>query len=865
MTRLILFLCFCVSATLVAQAQDTPIFFENFEDNQLDDQLEAIANVQGENGVVELQNYDNGLGSYDIRLGKTTDGTEDTINRLELTLDLSTYANSELEFSFWFKHYFDETQVEDAIYFSDGGDFVRVIALEPGKWEENVYHQFPTFDLDSLIRKAGLSFSSNFVIRFQQSGTADFVGGSGRVFPGDGLYLDDILVKVADPIQYATLPFAEDFEDGLGSSWKARYAELDEAGNATNGTTPANRIFVDENDGVDGSNALGIGRRYDGENANVAAIDLHLNLSTYLDNELEFSFWFKHYFDETQVEDAIYLSDNGGATFERVIALTPEAWPANTYGSFPVFDLDSLIRKAGLSFSSNFVIRFQQSGTADFVGGSGRVFPGDGLYLDDILVKVADPIQYATLPFAEDFEDGLGSSWKARYAELDEAGNATNGTTPAVLITVFPQDRLNRTASLGLGKRYNEGGESISAIDLYLNLANAVDNTLDLSFDLRDFYDERDPEDGLFFSADAGKTFQRIYNIDADNTPNDRYETIELNLQELLAAEGITPTATSVLRFQQKGTGSFASNRDGLIFDNISITSGNLAAPVLAEPTVAGTTVNLSWSHDSDDESGYYVLRQQGNTAADTVATLDANVVNYTDSGLQPEQTYTYSVVAFDATDATAASNLREITTGPETSTPPTIAAPANFKVEQIGLSVRLTWEAVVDDDDIDGYAVFRQLGGDDEPRLITTSGLASDTREFLDTELEPGRTYFYWVGAYVQDGQNTNYGDFAGPIRVDIPELVTSLNNLEDYTELIRLYPNPAENQLRITFKNDQYGVVQLRVVNALGQIQYSRSLDKQQLVAEEAINVAGWQSGVYFVEIVQENSRSIQRLVKY
>ena len=865
MTRLILFLCFCVSATLVAQAQDTPIFFENFEDNQLDDQLEAIANVQGENGVVELRNYDNGLGSYDIRLGKTTDGTEATINRLELTLDLSTYANSELEFSFWFRHYFDETQLEDAIYLSDGGDFVRVIALEPSKWEENVYHQFPTFDLDSLIREAGLSFSSNFVIRFQQSGTADFVGGSGRVFPGDGLYLDDILVKVADPIQYATLPFAEDFEDGLGSSWKARYAELDEAGNATNGTTPANRIFVDENDGVDGSNALGIGRRYDGENANVAAIDLHLNLSTYLDNELEFSFWFKHYFDETQVEDAIYLSDNGGATFERVIALTPEAWPAYTYGSFPVFDLDSLIRKAGLSFSSNFVIRFQQSGTADFVGGSGRVFPGDGLYLDDILVKVADPIQYATLPFAEDFEDGLGSSWKARYAELDEAGNATNGTTPAVLITIFSEDRLNRTASLGLGKRYNEGGESISAVDLYLNLANAVDNTLDLSLDLRDYFDERDPEDGLFFSADAGKTFQRIYNFDADNTPNNQYVTIELNLQELLAAEGITPTATSVLRFQQKGTGSFASNRDGLIFDNISITSGNLAAPVLAEPTVAGTTVNLSWSHDSDDESGYYVLRQQGNTAADTVATLDANVVNYTDSGLQPEQTYTYSVVAFDATDATAASNLREITTGPETSTPPTIAAPANFKVEQIGLSVRLTWEAVVDDDDIDGYAVFRQLGGDDEPRLITTSGLASDTREFLDTELEPGRTYFYWVGAYVQDGQNTNYGDFAGPIRVDIPELVTSLNNLEDYTELIRLYPNPAENQLRITFKNDQYGVVQLRVVNALGQIQYSRSLDKQQLVAEEAINVAGWQSGVYFVEIVQENSRSIQRLVKY
>lgn len=58
--------------------------------------------------------------------------------------------------------------------------------------------------------------------------------------------------------------------------------------------------------------------------------------------------------------------------------------------------------------------------------------------------------------------------------------------------------------------------------------------------------------------------------------------------------------------------------------------------------------IDLSWSEDSEGESGFIVERSIGGSFS-PVATLAANTTSYRDTGLTPATTYTYRVYAFDA------------------------------------------------------------------------------------------------------------------------------------------------------------------------------------------------------------------------
>jgi titin len=69
---------------------------------------------------------------------------------------------------------------------------------------------------------------------------------------------------------------------------------------------------------------------------------------------------------------------------------------------------------------------------------------------------------------------------------------------------------------------------------------------------------------------------------------------------------------------------------------------------LLAAPGSAGT-IDLSWSDNAGDETGYIVFRSTDNVNFTREATVGANVTIYFDTGLATGTTYYYKVEAYRA------------------------------------------------------------------------------------------------------------------------------------------------------------------------------------------------------------------------
>ena len=95
------------------------------------------------------------------------------------------------------------------------------------------------------------------------------------------------------------------------------------------------------------------------------------------------------------------------------------------------------------------------------------------------------------------------------------------------------------------------------------------------------------------------------------------------------------------------------------------------AAPSnLIANVVSSTQVNLSWTDNSDNETGFEVERSPDNITFSLVTSSGANTPNASDTGLTPATTYYYRVRAVNSAGASAYTNVASATTlgaGPNT------------------------------------------------------------------------------------------------------------------------------------------------------------------------------------------------------
>jgi len=172
---------------------------------------------------------------------------------------------------------------------------------------------------------------------------------------------------------------------------------------------------------------------------------------------------------------------------------------------------------------------------------------------------------------------------------------------------------------------------------------------------------------------------------------------------------------------------------------------GTPAAP--ADPTnLQGTATgalgcDLSWTDNSNNETGFRIERREVGGSYAQVATVGANVATYSDSGLTNLQDYNYRVFAYNGGGDSGASNEITIT---GTSTPTAPAAPSGLNATaQSGLSIQVSWSDNSSNED--GFRLERDEGAG----FVQIQQLAADITSFNDSGLTESVTYTYRVRAY--------------------------------------------------------------------------------------------------------------------
>ncbi|MEL6650695.1 MAG: T9SS type A sorting domain-containing protein, partial [Bacteroidota bacterium] len=466
----------------------------------------------------------------------------------------------------------------------------------------------PPLSISKLAEENGLSLTNGFVVRFQQAGISDFATNTAGTNPRDGFKIDEVKVY-EEAVSYATLPFADDFETGmLGDAWAWRSAE-ETVLPLTGLVNPTSRFEVVFQGGLNQSYGVWMGRRCDQSTLLTAnALDLHLALEGKKDVVLDF--WIEDLLDDTDIQDGIYFSQDSGNSFVKVWDFDPDNW-CNGFGHHPPLSISKLAEENGLSLTNGFVVRFQQIGLSDFATNTAGTNPRDGFKIDDVKVY-EEAVSYASLPFADDFETGaLGDAWAWRSDE-STVSPLTDLIKPTARFELSSTLGINQSFAPQLGKRCDETNNfNLVMLDLHLDIDTTLFDSVQLSFYIRDWAEENQPQEGIYLSSDSGETFTKIFEYDFSLYALSTFTKLSLPLKELSDSVGVPLSQRTVIRFQQYDDTDFSTNtagtnpRDGYVIDSVvvngkPISSSNdpdaynrLNASVFPNPATQGIHIHL--------------------------------------------------------------------------------------------------------------------------------------------------------------------------------------------------------------------------------------------------------------------------------
>ena len=197
---------------------------------------------------------------------------------------------------------------------------------------------------------------------------------------------------------------------------------------------------------------------------------------------------------------------------------------------------------------------------------------------------------------------------------------------------------------------------------------------------------------------------------------------------------------------------------------------------------ISSSRIDLSWTDSSNNEEGFKIMRKSGALNFSIIATLGANTIKYSDTALNPDETYSYTIQAFSANNTSANSNIIDVTTLPGLP-----KAPSNLKAEVFDATqIDLSWSDLSGNEQ--GFRIERKTG---TGTFAVIGVVGKNETKFSDIGLVLGTTYTYRVAAYNALG-NSNY------------------TNLVDATPILKPNQSPTSNNLnKIHFITNDIGFI--------------------------------------------------------
>src|SRR5579884_2012589 len=171
------------------------------------------------------------------------------------------------------------------------------------------------------------------------------------------------------------------------------------------------------------------------------------------------------------------------------------------------------------------------------------------------------------------------------------------------------------------------------------------------------------------------------------------------------------------------------------------------AAPTnLTASAISTSQINLSWTNNATNVTGFYVQRSTDDVNFSQVGSTGSARTSYSDGALNAGTTYYYRVYAYNSSGNSAYSNVANATTVPN---PP--AAPSSLTATAASSSqINLSWTNNATNQS--GFYIQRSTDN------VNFSQVGSSTAtSFSDSGLNASTTYYYRVDAYNAGGTSAN------------------------------------------------------------------------------------------------------------
>ena len=167
------------------------------------------------------------------------------------------------------------------------------------------------------------------------------------------------------------------------------------------------------------------------------------------------------------------------------------------------------------------------------------------------------------------------------------------------------------------------------------------------------------------------------------------------------------------------------------------------------------TSVTITWTDNSDNESGFKIQRSfVRSTAYVEIDSVTSNLTQYVDDGRSPNTTYFYKIYSYNQYGNSGFSDVFEIRT-PE---PPPQGPTGLAAVALSPNIIQLFWTDASTDED--SFIVERSLSADQGWSELGRTG--SDTGKYNDFTVVQLTTYYYRVAAYNVQNGTSNYSNVA-------------------------------------------------------------------------------------------------------